>query len=703
MSSRSHARRRGSRRPAALGDRAARTGAWAGALGGVESLEPRLALAVTVVNPLPDITALAVATSQTIPLAGRFDDTAVTGTVVRFTTNAATPNDRFYVELFDQAGQARTRTTPQTVANFLAYADEGRFANTIIHRSVGNFVVQGGGFTAPTAPYGEVGGAPTVIAKKPAVVNEPGNTNIRGTIAMAKVGGDPNSATNQWFINLADNSSDPANLDTQNGGFTAFGRVLGNGMTAVDAMAAVPTYNAAAYYGQYGSAVYPSGENGAFNEIPLRAIPNPIPNPLVVQPAQFVTMPAVSRVGELVHTVTSSKPGLVAATIGDGVLRLDYAAGQTGTAVITVRAASVLDPTDFKEDQFTVVRQPPLANGMIGRAGNELWISRKTAAGSSTTLLATLPSATVTATLTGDFNADGRTDAAVRNGSGQWQVVLTPASGTAIPQVWSTWPVSIDWTNFVAGDFNGDGRFDIAARNPSNGNWRIGVSTGSGFTDAAYWNWPANVAWSEVMTGDFSGDGRTDILGRDPVTGQWRLSRFNGASYVSSTVATWSNAITWTNVVSGDFNGDGRTDFAGRNPVSGNWRLALSTGVGFSDLYQWNWSPAVAWINVMAGDFDGDGRTDIAGRDALTGGWRVSRISGTTAVSSHFGTWGASIPYDFFMVGDFNGDGRADISARNRNTGTWRVGLGSATAFTDTAYWNWTTLKTWSWAAAVRT
>jgi hypothetical protein len=137
--------------------------------------------------------------------------------------------------------------------------------------------------------------------------------------------------------------------------------------------------------------------------------------------------------------------------------------------------------------------------------------------------------------------------------------------------------------------------------------------------------------------------------------------------------------------------------------LAGGGRLAISTGVGFSDLYQWNWSPAVTWINVMAGDFDGDGRTDIAGRDAFTGGWRVSRISGTTAVSSSFGTWGASIPYAFFMVGDFNGDGRADITGRNRNTGTWRVGLGSATAFTDTAYWNWTTLKTWSWAAAVRT
>ncbi len=60
----------------------------------------------------------------TINLANHFDETAITGTVVKFATNAPLANSDFFVEMFDQLGAGRTRTTPATVSNFLSYVND---------------------------------------------------------------------------------------------------------------------------------------------------------------------------------------------------------------------------------------------------------------------------------------------------------------------------------------------------------------------------------------------------------------------------------------------------------------------------------------------------------------------------------------------------------------------------------------------------
>ena len=136
----------------------------------------------------------------------------------------------FSIELFDNF-------TPITVANFLNYVNSGSFDGTAIHRSIPGFVIQGGWLS-----FNEATNNLDQIAVDAAIQNEPKFSNTRGTVAMAKVGGDPNSATSQWFVNLANNS---ANLDDQNGGFTVFGRVIGNGMTVVENIAAQPTFTIA--------------------------------------------------------------------------------------------------------------------------------------------------------------------------------------------------------------------------------------------------------------------------------------------------------------------------------------------------------------------------------------------------------------------------------------------------------------------------
>jgi cyclophilin family peptidyl-prolyl cis-trans isomerase len=118
---------------------------------------------------------------------------------------------------------------PNTVANFLRYVDNNSYNNSFFHRSVPGFVIQGGGFTYLN------GNAPGIVAFPP-VANEFNISNTRGTVAMARRSGQPDSATSQWFINLADNSD---NLDNVDGGFTVFAKVVGNGMQVADAIAAL--------------------------------------------------------------------------------------------------------------------------------------------------------------------------------------------------------------------------------------------------------------------------------------------------------------------------------------------------------------------------------------------------------------------------------------------------------------------------------
>jgi cyclophilin family peptidyl-prolyl cis-trans isomerase len=148
-------------------------------------------------------------------LADRFR--VVTRNRVRLTTTLG----GILVELVDDA--------PITTQNYLQYVEDGFYTGTIFHRVIPGFVVQGGGMLPGGTPKPGV---------RPPIVNEFSATrsNLRGTLAMAKLGNDPDSATCQFFFNLADNSG---NLDNQNGGFTVFANVI-EGLDVVDAIAAVP-------------------------------------------------------------------------------------------------------------------------------------------------------------------------------------------------------------------------------------------------------------------------------------------------------------------------------------------------------------------------------------------------------------------------------------------------------------------------------
>ena len=121
---------------------------------------------------------------------------------------------------------------PETVENFLAYVRDGFYEDTIFHRVIAGFMIQGGGFT----PEFEQ------LQTRAPIRNEAdrAGVNDRGSIAMARTS-DPHSATAQFFINVVDNDFlNHRNQTTQGWGYTAFGRVV-EGMDTVDRIAAVQT------------------------------------------------------------------------------------------------------------------------------------------------------------------------------------------------------------------------------------------------------------------------------------------------------------------------------------------------------------------------------------------------------------------------------------------------------------------------------
>lgn len=121
---------------------------------------------------------------------------------------------------------------PKTVANFLQYVDDGFYKNTVFHRVIPNFMVQGGGFD-------------TDLNQKPTrspipIESDTGLKNDIGTIAMARTS-DPNSATAQFFINVAKNDFLNFNAPNASGyGYAVFGKVI-KGMEVVNKITSTPT------------------------------------------------------------------------------------------------------------------------------------------------------------------------------------------------------------------------------------------------------------------------------------------------------------------------------------------------------------------------------------------------------------------------------------------------------------------------------
>jgi cyclophilin family peptidyl-prolyl cis-trans isomerase len=249
----------------------------------------------------------------------------MSNSVITFNTSAGPIN----VQLLDTQA-------PQTVANFFDYINQGSYNNDIFHRLVADFVLQGGGFTFSTNPSNV-----TALKAGPTVPSEADDKNrpaVEGTIAMALSGNgittDNNSATDEFFFNLADNSSTlSTTTNPKVGDFTIFGHVMtGADQRVINTLASIP--------------VVP--QTSPFDQIPLQNYSGThFPSDTTAANYALINGVTVVRRTEQLNfsIVSNSNSSIVAATIQFGQLDLHPTGTGTGTASIVVQATDLFGNT----------------------------------------------------------------------------------------------------------------------------------------------------------------------------------------------------------------------------------------------------------------------------------------------------------------------------------------------------------------------
>lgn len=276
-----------------------------------------------VVRPPAAPTTPLVVTSRTVGTGGSISIPLSTGS--SDTSLFADPDSEQAVKVTTTLGDftiiLQPTLTPATVANFMTYVNAGDYNDVAFHRAPSGFVLQGGAFK-PTSTS-TTSFLPVTTRTSP--LNEPGISNLIGTVAMAKQGGNPNSATHDFFVNLGDNS---ANLDNQNGGFTVFGRVAAGGMTVVNQIASLPkgSYKIDVENGSGGSTL-----SDTFDDWPMNAgsAPGTMDNTLVVKMNSVTSVPVLS------YQVTNSNGTALDATISGGNLVLNGLVDGDSEVVVT--------------------------------------------------------------------------------------------------------------------------------------------------------------------------------------------------------------------------------------------------------------------------------------------------------------------------------------------------------------------------------
>ncbi len=502
------------------------------------------------------------------------------------TVRLQTTQGNIDIDLYDTAA-------PVTVANFLSYVNSGAYSDSLVHRAVPGFIIQGGGYF-----WNNASSTVDPVATHGSIINEfnVARSNLRGTIAMAKLSGDPNSATSQWFINLADNSSI---LDGQNGGFTVFGKVTAATLPVADAIVNLQNVNAGA----------------PFDELPISSFP---PSGILGK-SNLVLVQSASVTNSSPGSGARLKPGVIDID-GTGLQNIvvrknDNTAMQVGRfannkftftaqddpgANFRLVAAPDLDGNGKSDLVFLDTTMSPLADVRIWtdfqRSSERLWRQVKPA---------------WDAQVVGDLDGDGNADIA-------WRYLADDPRDTGVSYIWfyngAQAPVvrkrggaPLSWTLLGAGDYDKNGSADMVYLS-SDGLVRVLMATGNRTcANFAADNFPAG--YTPLALADFTGSRTGDILLRNLTTGQNTIRVMSAAGL---TLPPFTGNPDDPNV---------SCTPSGLNLTSVNFNYPLVDPT---------------WKFYAAGDFDGDGYTDIVWLrpDGTLTLWRMNPTSVPTVVDN---------------------------------------------------------------------
>ena len=667
----------------------------------------------TVSATIPNKSITTTVGTPAIDLRNYFTVPGITGQVVQFNTSKGT----FNVEM------TTASTAQNTVANFLAYVNANRFTNSIVHRSDKSLgVIQGGGYLNNSSLSAVTSSNPIAL--------ETGDTlpNVRGAFAMAR-GTAPDTATSEWFVNTVDNS---ANLPPASaGGYAAFGRVTGTGMSVVDAVQALPvpagtltvisttvsgnitvtksaintalvTVVSANLPAGFGPGWVLLGSNVTFvagNYVTLAANANQTIN-------TSTTVQTTNPTGVIVDTTTLPANfgpgwGLLGATVssylsGSNIVTLSYYPNQTITSSTSVSWTRLGTPFT----QLPVLANLPADNSV---ALSNLVTVNSIAAVPVFPASATTPSvvtftaassnpALVAATVSGS----NLFLAATANLTGSATITVTATDSNA-NFVQTTFSVSV--TRKVL-DFNADTKADILFQN-SYGQIVAWNLNGAGAASGSAWICTSAIGdWKIAAIADMDNDGNPDLIFQNSY-GQvvlWYLNS-NGSVRSSGTIYPGAGLGDWKLRGTADLNRDGNTDLIFQNSYGQifAWYMSYINGVSTVTGSTWICSTAIGdWKIVGVADMNGDGNPDLIFQNSY--GQVVVWYLGSTGAVVSSGTIYAGNLGDWRIANtaDLNGDGNADLVFQNTagQVFVWFMNgkgtaIGSASIYSGGALGDW--------------